>query len=805
MKDTTKAGIVEELGVLDRLKAEVADLPPRSDFSAHDHRVADALARMDSAGRQARRELARHAYGRVLKTQEVDEQGKRLKSTPTFRITQANISNLSCDIIARNSPIASAIISARSGETKDAFVPRGYRYFHILETRDLYQVSGVTNAADETNFQRGEFGVKGSKELDVVINLRRSIAPPSLRKLPEIKPAPAVAKQPAGPNQLMLWPTSWAEIALEDVEHSSLSGKFFVRTTGPQEKALSEPRGIVTIEGVAGSGKTSVALGRIKFLANFVTGEHIKDHKLEGVSAAAFDPANMLGFVLAPSLIRYLEDTCKSLDIAQLPVKDFPGYLRELTTQLKLGSAFTKAKAMAPSVVGRMSWLRLLDFAIARQVASHISQVANAAVRDDHGAEMQKQFRWLGRELSDEGKPGSDSPLRLEGICERVLAIIGDAVMARELEKFGVANARLQPKELAAGLEKLEQEIRARVPPGAKKLLSDIHPITLLRLVLNSEEFPTLASAVATNAAEREEFLEARNQFLSRQRDAAKPVLTEADLANVIALVATMSSGIRKLGPDNAQPPFVDIANKSGVFIDEMQDFTEVQLHLMSRKANRELSQITVVGDFGQQLQAGLQGNPLVCFPQVPGSVLRRSVPLAENMRQTADLAALSALVRRRIVGDAKATVPAAWQAYRHQVRAFASKDTLSRWAASQMADLPREASIAVICSERDRAEWVMHLLGHLEAANWDVQASSRDELRAKCLVHVTTPLDVKGLEFDVVVIPSISDLFSSEERGANALYVAVSRPRYGLLLSNWGASKLPAPLSTVFDLIPSA
>ncbi|WP_352833768.1 ATP-binding domain-containing protein [Mesorhizobium sp. M0664] len=43
---------------------------------------------------------------------------------------------------------------------------------------------------------------------------------------------------------------------------------------------------------------------------------------------------------------------------------------------------------------------------------------------------------------------------------------------------------------------------------------------------------------------------------------------------------------------------------------------------------------------------------------------------------------------------------------------------------------------------------------------------------------HFTTPVEAKGLEFDVVVIPNLASYDGSDAVGRNSLYVAVSRPR---------------------------
>jgi superfamily I DNA/RNA helicase len=60
---------------------------------------------------------------------------------------------------------------------------------------------------------------------------------------------------------------------------------------------------------------------------------------------------------------------------------------------------------------------------------------------------------------------------------------------------------------------------------------------------------------------------------------------------------------------------------------------------------------------------------------------------------------------------------------------------------------------------------------------------SERSRLTERFKTHFTTPLDAKGLEFDVVVIPDISEFSEDDPIEINGLYVAVSRSRYALLL----------------------
>jgi hypothetical protein len=115
-----------------------------------------------------------------------------------------------------------------------------------------------------------------------------------------------IDQQPPGvPDTDPTWLDEWQGISLGDSETSSLSHQFFTRTTSKQENALNNPRGLTFVEGIAGSGKTSIALGRLKFFANFSTGEERAHYGLRNAAVNDFSPTNMAGFVLSHSLKRY--------------------------------------------------------------------------------------------------------------------------------------------------------------------------------------------------------------------------------------------------------------------------------------------------------------------------------------------------------------------------------------------------------------------------------------------------------------------------------------------------------------------
>ena len=83
-------------------------------------RAADSLGRNRSdfnSSLKGYEELADHCYGRTVLGKEIDDDG-RAKSQFTYRITQANVGYVegSCYVLARNSPIASKLVTANPGD-----------------------------------------------------------------------------------------------------------------------------------------------------------------------------------------------------------------------------------------------------------------------------------------------------------------------------------------------------------------------------------------------------------------------------------------------------------------------------------------------------------------------------------------------------------------------------------------------------------------------------------------------------------------------------------------------------------------
>jgi hypothetical protein len=271
-------------------------------------------------------ELAKHCYGRTVAGDEINENGRPIRPF-VYRITQANVGYIDggCNVLARNSPIASRLVTANPGDENEVNAPGGLRFLTAREVRTFDGPTSLLSSTQKPNFRSMVLRLWGRKSSITIQNVRAFVGTiePSTR---DAGTPPTLEPTPAGPDQEIdqlrkgvrkndpTWLDEWQGVYLGDSETSSLSHQFFTRTTSKQENALNNPRGLTFVEGIAGSGKTSIALGRLKFFANFSTGEERTHYGLRNAAVSDFSPTNMVGFVLSHSLKRYLKETPPNWD-----------------------------------------------------------------------------------------------------------------------------------------------------------------------------------------------------------------------------------------------------------------------------------------------------------------------------------------------------------------------------------------------------------------------------------------------------------------------------------------------------------
>jgi hypothetical protein len=365
----------EELTILERLSqrvwAAISDFGRRPDFSGETGEV--ELEIHDSRQKQLKgyRELAQHCYGRTVIGNKIDEE-QNTASPFKFRITQANVSQLDCGIIARNSPIASKLVSAQVGEEREINAD-GTQFFKVDETRTFEGPTSLHLSSERPDFQR--MIVLGGRAIgSVVVSGLRAFVEDFVDAT-----ALEVVEPIQRPGRVVdpTWIDDWSSITLGDSDNQSLSHQFFTRTTKSQEEALNKPRGLTIVEGIAGAGKTSVALGRLKFFSNFATGENKEHYDLEHAPDSDFSPAGMIGFVLSRSLRRYLEDTARELELEHLRIRDFQEHRIHLSSRFGLTRSIRRSDFSVPACRTKLEWLRAVDAAIARSIATRMEEAVS--------------------------------------------------------------------------------------------------------------------------------------------------------------------------------------------------------------------------------------------------------------------------------------------------------------------------------------------------------------------------------------------------------------------------------------------
>ena len=314
--------------------------------------------------------LRRHAYGKtvVIETERQGTKIFRLSSTPVL------YPNSESGYATPHSPVGRLCAYLKPGY-KDWSPARGE--YRVLETRLFDRFDGAHFEGNVRNFLR--MTVEGDRGNARVTDLRSTVETRPLKSAAIVttqagkNEAQAPAAEPStavepGQEAMASPAISLVQLSVvEDIDESALpfelddaedivetdtqeaeeyyglSEVFFVDRTREQDQIISRsPLGPMFVEGIAGSGKTSAALGRTKMLCDFnavnITDEvafrEIAGEQLDywsGKFAGQFSQEGSIGFVRTGELIQYLKETSRRIDLPNLPVSEY----KELQSKLR--------------------------------------------------------------------------------------------------------------------------------------------------------------------------------------------------------------------------------------------------------------------------------------------------------------------------------------------------------------------------------------------------------------------------------------------------------------------------------------
>jgi hypothetical protein len=313
------------------------------------------------------------------------------------------------------------------------FVTPGYQgrsklwgEYRVVEVRSFDRYSGPAFEPNVRNFSRMD--VNGDRGDGFVANLlsyqasRRDAKSKDVRKNPQLKPisseeireevVPAEVPSDAQQTTVQIAKFHVVDEAEDqdvelDIDHGDdpaldkapvkveeyfgLNERFFTHQTAEQNQIIARsPVGAMFVEGVAGSGKTSAALGRTKMLTTF-NPESVVDEQAfrdvvgqeqeywSGQFAGQFSQESCVGFVRTGELIQYLQETCRRIDLPHLPVKEYKELQTRLREQRRITSSTIPgrrwsglARVRAAHKATTMAWLHSTDQLIARRIASSL-------------------------------------------------------------------------------------------------------------------------------------------------------------------------------------------------------------------------------------------------------------------------------------------------------------------------------------------------------------------------------------------------------------------------------------------------
>lgn len=732
--------------------------------------------------------LLRQAYGRVVRVRDLQNQ-----SDKTYRIAWGSSSWPGLSVFPRNSPVIHRLMSAREGQIVEVQTPKGEREYEILEVSLLWRHPPESLLGNYDNFQRLEYALdpqararSHAEELRTWLLAERDGLCEAVAASVVHVPPEETAPQP-----------------LTADSRTSLSDRFFMNPEAAQEDVMREaPEGHFLVEGVAGSGKTSVALGR---------SAHLFMQQLEEGDVTEFVASNAIGFVLSDQLVGYLERLIRDgrLNLEKMQIKSYFRLRQEL-----LGPAGRAllVKGVRRSdvdgqdddrIVGSLAWVEAVEQAMVHTISAALAAGVPADPRDalsrasplvkaQHWEALAQPWEELVRSLPQAviGPRGPAAP-QLRGSLQRVDEVRG--VFADRLE-------HLSPWDTPRFREdrrRLNERLRDAVK-GAFEYATRYFEVVL------GEGFPaSVARAVrqAGHDADDEAIAHAVEQARQRARNRQ---LSNGDIDCLLLLAHNASVGY--VGRDGTRPieHLGERPYRIHVFIDEVQDFSEVQVRLMAAQADPRFNSVTAVGDFAQRLSARGIGSLARSGLSLRGD---RTMFLAWNKRQRAPLHAFSYAYRVQVQGDARPCEgeppgPGDERAFLVGVGENDTAEGLRRALISTREERPHY-SMAVLCPSGRRARELEAQVRH-ELSQLDIltRVSDGDEAARLCdayYVHFTTPLEAKGLEFDAVFLADadLYDLGKPTDRAA--LYVALSRARHRLGIAV--TRPVDGALGALFDL----
>jgi DNA helicase-2/ATP-dependent DNA helicase PcrA len=507
-----------------------------------------------------------------------------------------------------------------------------------------------------------------------------------------------------------------------------------------QFELISRPSsGLIVVQGTAGSGKTTIGLHRIAYLA-FADPEH-------------FRPRNMLVVVYQRALATYVSQVLPALDVPGVAVRTFSAWAESMrrSTFPNLNSPTGAPEQNTPPLVMRAkshgamlklladrqadiaAWCRAeLESGLANRPELAVVLAAWDGTRGPVDERVTALARWS-RHAS------------LSAAGDSALEAVGRRIRARTRDVVGEwASLLTDRKAMAEGF--------GRHAPG---LFSETQLASIHRWCVDRER---LRQAAAAGDADE-------TWALDQEDD---------------TLLLRMHQLQR--GPLGGKEPIV----YDHLMVDEVQDFAPLELAVLLDSTSRRRS-ITLAGDTNQSIVPEHGFSSWTQMLEDLGIAHDRVEPLRVSYRSTREIMESALHVLGPLGGDMRPVAPrrgAPVEAF-----GFSSAGECSDFLARALRDLVyREplASVALIARHAEQARLYYEAMAAAEVPELRLVAEQDFTFRAG--IDVTDVVQTKGLEFDVVILLEVTEeSYPNNDLARRMLHVAMTRAAHQLWITHTG------------------
>ncbi|MES1171880.1 MAG: 3'-5' exonuclease [Bacteroidota bacterium] len=548
----------------------------------------------------------------------------------------------------------------------------------------------------------------------------------------------------------------------------------------PAIAALIDPRqfelvtrptsGLIAVQGSAGSGKTTIGLHRIAYLAF--------------ADPQRFRAERMLVVVYQRALANYVSRVLPSLDVPGVPVRtfvDWAGDVRRATfPALQAGlTDDTPPAVMRAKAHGAM--LKILNDR-QRDLGAWCRAELAREIADRSGADSVLAL-WDKSAAADGARPvdAQGSGPRGMPIDQRVTAL------ARWVKEAAAAD--LDPATRNA-VETAGRRMRAR----SRDVVGEWAALLTDRAALHAgfeRHAPGLFSAGQVDdihrwCVERDRL---RTQGRDPDEDAAPYALDPEDDALLLRLHQIQRGPLS--GPQG--PLAIE-----HLMVDEVQDFSPVELAVLLETTTRQRS-VTLAGDVAQAIAPEHGFSSWSQMLDDLGIPHERVEPLRVSYRSTREIVDAAEHVLGPLVGDVRPVAPRTGAPV--ESFGFGSAGEATEFLSHALVELMRAeptASVALIARHAEQARLYYEALSEAEIPAIRIIADQDFPFTAG--IDITDVRQTKGLEFDIVVLLEVTDAsYPQNDDARRLLHVAMTRAAHQLWITYTGtpSALLPETLRT--------